>query len=241
MTTKLLRNSAMLALAGLFLWDPAAKAAFMQIPQPNSTYTSSTTLIPITGPDGDTTPTLSDSNLTVTFSTLMQKFTVPDTWFNWSSPPNAETSTPRVLSPVDYLTTTSVTLSFSQGLSTFGLEAEPDAFEGSFPIRLDFFSGATLLGTVSNDLDGMTSALFAATSSTPITSVTLTIEGNSQDPAGTDPGIAQIRYALALSPQTVPEGGASIWLMAAATLGLVAVYRLRAARSYPAGKPTRKS
>jgi len=232
MRTKLLRNSTMLALATWCVCIPAAKATFMQIPLPDSTYTSSTTLIPITGPDGETTLTLSDSNLTVTFSTLMQKATVPDTWLNWSSPPNAETSTPRVLTPVDYLNVTSVSLLFSKPLTTFGLEAEPDAFlEGTFPERLDFYNGATLLGTIMNSSDGTTSALFAATSSTPITSVTFTIEGNSEDPAGTDPGLAQIRYALAPTSATVPEGGASIWLMAATALGLVAVHRFRMARS----------
>jgi hypothetical protein len=219
----------MAGFAGLFLGIPAAHATFMPIPQPDSAYTSSTTLIPITGADGEQTLTLSDANLTVTFSTLMQKFTVPDSWTNWSSPPAAETSTPRVLSPVDYLTTTSVTMSFSQPLSTFGLEAEPDAFEGSFPIRLDFFSGATLIGTVSNNLDGTTSALFAATSMTPITSATLTIEGNAQDPAGTDPGMAQFRYALAAA-QGVPEGGATIWLILATMLALFAVHRFRQGR-----------
>jgi len=220
----------MIALAGMLLCIPAANAAFMQIPLPDSSYTSSTTLIPITGADGETTLTLSDPNLTVTFSTLMQKFTVPASWTNWSSPPDAETSTPRVLSPVDFLTTTSVSLSFSQPLSTFGLEAEPDAFEGAFPIRLDFFNGVTLLGTVSNTLDGTTSALFAASSMTAITSVTLTIEGNQQVPAGTDPGIAQIRYALA-APQGVPEGGSTLWLILATLVALLAARHFRHARN----------
>src|SRR5436305_1451301 len=127
MTTNLFRSSRMIVFAGLLLWIPAANAGFVQIPLPDAAYTSSTTLIPITGPDGGTTLTLSDANLTVTFSALMQKFTAGDTWTNWGSPPTVETSTPRVLSPVDFLTTTSVTLVFSQPLSTFGLEAEPDA------------------------------------------------------------------------------------------------------------------
>lgn len=230
MTINAFKLSLITISAAVLLGAAPAQATFVPIPLPDSAYTSSTTLIPITGADGETTLILSDANLTVTFSTLMQKFTVPDTWTNWSSPPNAETSTPRVLSPVDFLTTTSVTLSFSQPLATFGLEAEPDAFEGSFPIRLDFFNGATPIGTVSNNLDGFTSALFAATSMTPITSVTLTIEGNSQDPAGTDPGIAQIRYALA-APQGVPEGGATICLMLTGVLTLLVVHRFRRARN----------
>jgi hypothetical protein len=221
MATNLVRFSRVTGFAGvLLLWIPAANAQITQIPLPDSAYTSSTTLIPITGADGETTLTLSDPNLTVTFSTLMQKFTAEDTWGPWGSPPAVETSTPRVLSPVDFQNVTSVTLAFSQPLTTFGMEAEPDAFtQGFFPVTLDFFSGATLLGTVSNSLDGSTAALFAASSTMPITSVTLTIGGNAADPAGTDPGIAQIRYALVPEPST--------WLMVAIGLALLTVRRFR--------------
>jgi hypothetical protein len=230
MTTNLFRYSRITLFAAFLLWIPALSAAFMQIPQPNAAYTSSTTLLPITGPDGDTTLALSDPNLTVTFSTLMQKFTVPTTWSNWGSPPTVETSTPRVLSPFDF-TLTSVSLLFSQPLTIFGLEAEPDALAqyGAFPVTLDFFNGGTLLGTVSNTLDGSGAALFAASSMTPITSVTLTISGNAQVPTGTDPGIAQLRYALAT--QSVPEGGPSTWLMVVTTLALFTVHRFRYARN----------
>jgi hypothetical protein len=65
---------------------------------------------------------------------------------------------------------------------------------------------------------------------TPITSVTLTIAGNASVPEGTDPGIAQIRYALA-PPQSVPEGGPSTWLMVATVLALFTVHRFRYARN----------
>jgi hypothetical protein len=223
-------SAALISITGFFALSVApVHASFMQIPLPDAAYTSSTTLIP-TGADGDTTLTLSDANLTVTFSTLMLTFTAGSTWSNWGSPPAVETSTPMVLSPFDF-TLNTVTLSFSQSLTTFGLEAEPDALtQGAFPVRLDFFNGVTLLGTVSNSLDGTTAALFAASSSTPITSVTLTIEGNANDPAGTDPGIAQIRYALAGS-QSVPEGGPSIWLVVITVIALLVVHRFRYARS----------
>jgi hypothetical protein len=223
-------SAALISIIGFFgLSVIPVHASFMQIPLPDAAYTSSTTLIPVTGQDGATTLTLSDANLTVTFSTLMQTFI--GSWGTWGSPPAVETSTPGVLAPVDFLTTTSVTLSFSQSLTTFGLEAEPDAFtQGAFPVRLDFFNGVMLLGTVSNSLDGSTAALFAASSSAPITSVTLTIEGNANDPAGTDPAIAQIRYALAGS-QSVPEGGPSIWLVVITVIALLVVHRFRYARS----------
>jgi hypothetical protein len=215
-----------LLVAGLFaLSIVPLQAGFMPIAQPDASYTSSTTLIPITGADFDTTLTLSDANLTVTFSTLMEKFTVPTTWTNWSSPPAAETSTPRVLSPAD-ISLTTVSLLFSQPLTTFGLEAEPDALAqyGTFPVTLDFFSGVTLVGSVTNMLDGSTSALFAGASMTPITSVTLTILGNAQVPEGTDPGIAQIRYALAAT-SSVPDGRLPLWVVAATFVGLAMLHR----------------
>jgi hypothetical protein len=208
-------------------------AAFMPISQPNSAYTSSTTLIPITGMDGDTQLTLSDANLTVTFSALMQQFTAETSWSAWGSPPATEGNMTRVLAPVDFLTTPSVTMTFSQPLTTFGLEAEPDASTyGPFPMHMDFFNGVTLLGTVSySAVDPTGAVLFAATSMTPITSATLTVEGNANLPEGTDPGMARFRYALAAGPQSVPEGGPAIWLIAATFLILFTVQRLRYAGS----------
>src|SRR3954452_2957213 len=118
----------------------AANGQLTQIPLPDDAYTGSTTLIPITGADFETTPTLADPNLTVAFSTLMEKFTAGDSWSTWGSPPATEGTTPRVLSPAD-LAFTSISLVFDQPLSTFGLEAQPDAFtQGAFPITLDFFN-----------------------------------------------------------------------------------------------------
>jgi hypothetical protein len=200
------------------------QATFIQIPQPDNAYTSSTTLLPISGNDGDTLLALSDANLTVTFSALMQTFT---SWATWGAPPATEGNTPvpPVLAPFDYLNTPSVTMTFSQGLTTFGLESEPDAF-GSLPMRMDFFNGITLLGTVSyGAVEGDSGAvLFAASSMTPITSATLTIEPTMDLPTATDPGIARLRYVLA-GGQSVPEGGSSIWLLAVAILAVFAVHR----------------
>jgi hypothetical protein len=229
MTTKLFRSSRIAVFAGLLLCIPAANAALIQIPAPNAAYTSATTLIPITGADGDTTTALSDAVLTVTFDTLMQKFSVPVTWGSWNSPPATEGSTPNVLSPFDFSITT-ITLSFSQPLSVFGLEAEPDATtQGAFPVSMVFFNGVTQLGTLNNTIDGFSAALFAASSTTPITSVVLSIGGTLNDPAGTDPGIAQVRYALA-APAGVPEP--ATWsMMSAAVLGLLMVRRFRYARN----------
>jgi len=210
--------------------DPGGRRSVYSIPQPNAAYTSSTTLLPITGADGGTLSALSDSNLTVNFSALLEKFTVPDTWTAWGSPPVVETSTPRVLSPTGpgYQTVTTVTLTFSQPLTIFGMEAEPDAFsQGSLPVTLFFYNGGTELGFITDSLDGSFAELFAASSDTPITSVLLAIGGNAALPEGTDFGIAQLRYALA--PGAVPEP--ATWLMGFAGLAFLAARRFRFARN----------
>ena len=231
MTLSFRRSSLAVALAWVtgfaaLLSATSANAGFTAIPQPDAAYTSSTTLLPITGMNGDTTLTLFDANLTVTFSALMQVFT---DWFSLGAPPATEGNmpVPPVLSPVDFLNTPSVTMTFSHGLTTFGLESEPDAF-GSLPMKMDFFSGATLLGTVSyGSVAGDSGAvLFAASSMTPITSATLTIEPTADFPAATDPGIARLRYALAPT-SSVPDGGSSIGLMLIALLATFSIHRWR--------------
>src|SRR5947209_3196261 len=83
--------------------------------------------------------------------------------------PAPDGSTPNVLSPFDFSITV-ITLTFSQPLSVFGLEAEPDALtQGTFPVSMVFFNGGTQLGTLNNVIDGTSAALFAAGSTTPIT------------------------------------------------------------------------
>jgi len=228
MTDKFSTFSKVTLLAGLSLSIPSVQAAaLVQIPQPDAAYTSSTTLLPITGNDGDTTTSLSDANLTVTFSTDMQKFI--GSWGNWGTPPTVETSTPNVLAPVDFLNVNSFVMSFSTGLRTFGIEVEPDAFtQGFFPVSVEFKNGGTSLGVLNNSMDGSTAALFAASSSTPITSVVVTIAGNANLPGGTDPAIAQLRYAL--TPTAVPEP-AAMFTFAGGFVLLAGLRRYRSSRN----------
>jgi len=227
MTGTLSSFSRIALMVGVSLSIPAVQAALIQIPQPNGAYTSSTTLLPITGSDGDTTNSLSDPNLTVSFSTSMQTFI--GSWGTWGTPPAVETSNPNILAPVDFESINSITLSFSTGLSTFGLEVEPDAFtQGFFPVSVEFKNGATSLGILNNSMDGSTAALFAASSSTPITSVVVTIAGNANLPTGTDPAIAQLRYALA--PTGVPEP-AAMFTFAGGFALLVGLRRYRFSRN----------
>ena len=179
----------LLALAGLAGCLSVANASLVVISQPDAGYQSSTTEIPITGvPTVTTTNTLADSNVSMIFTAPtdigpdpgeMEEFSVPSSWSTWGSLPNVESTTPNVLSPVDFLTTNSLTLTFSTPLSTFGMEVEPDADAsyGAFPVTLDFYDDATLIGSITNDITGDDATLFAASSTIPITSVVLTIAG----------------------------------------------------------------
>ncbi len=175
---------------------------FTPIAQPNAAYTSATTLIPITPPDGTVISSVSDGIETVSFSPTLTTATVPaGGWNNWNSPPNAETSTPRV---VFNATATTETFTLSTPAATFGVEAEADTF-GTDTISANFFNGVTLLGTISQSVTTPSgSMLFAGTSTgLPITSVTVSETG----PA-TGIGFAQLRYAPPAPPLTGSTGNA---------------------------------
>lgn len=191
-------------------------AAFIVIPQPNAGYTSSTTLIPVTAVELSNVNSINDANLTVSFSDPLQVATVPTNWFSWGSAPAVENSAPRVLITPGTGATV-LTLTFSQALSVFGLEAMPDAF-GVTSMTETFFNGATNLGTISLNPDGSVSALlFAASSSTPITSVQITA-------ANTDFAIADIRYAVA-----APEP--NTWIGLGTGLAFIAAYARKRKRN----------
>jgi hypothetical protein len=168
---------------------------------PTPSYTGSTTLIPITVPDNTpvTSLTSTDGKETITLSTAFSAQTVGIgffTWSTWGSPPNTESSTPRILAYFNPIT--SVTLTLSLPASTFGFEIEPDQI-GLFPVSVSFYNGSTLLGTVQRNINGNAGALLtAASSTTPITSVAIAIPADALGFA-----MAQFRYAQVIPP-TVP-------------------------------------
>jgi hypothetical protein len=198
-------------------------AGIITIAQPTAGYTGSTTLLTVTAPDNTVVNSLSDPNLMVTFSTGLTALTVPATYSAWNNPPTTETSTPRVLlTPI--LGATLLTLTFSQPLMTFGLEADPDPLVGTFPMTATFFSGATSLGTINLSLSNNVganpgAALFAATTTSgPITSMTITA-------TGTDFAIADLRYLL--SPPTTSTPEPSTWMVAAIGLAAFGFRKIR--------------
>src|SRR5215469_11197425 len=92
--------------------------------EPDSHYTSSTTLIDISGfSDGANLSLISGGGLTVFFSGSMMKLSVPATWGTWNSPPFTESSTPPILFTNG---ASSVGMMFSSPVHVFGFEAQPD-------------------------------------------------------------------------------------------------------------------
>ncbi|HXG08472.1 MAG TPA: hypothetical protein VNK04_01665 [Gemmataceae bacterium] len=216
-------------LAVVFLLDlfltPSTQAAFVTIANPGSlhpsggSYTSATTLLPITTPEFDTTTSLSDGTLTITFSTSMQSLTVPNSWLSWSSPPNSEGANPTVLWTQGRAT---LILTFSQPLQTFGFELQPNEL-AVFTFTANYQSGASSVGSIVQDVDGDGGArLFAAVATSPtdpFTSVTISS-------GGADFAIAQLRYAPAGGGIIIPApAGLPLLVGGVLTLGASALAR----------------
>jgi hypothetical protein len=168
-------------------------AGITPISSPDAVYQSSTTKLLITVPDFSTVASLSDGTETATFSVPGTARTVPGGgWASWSSPPDSESATPRVI--FDPGSTELITL--SAPAQTFGVELEPNLFTPSFTMTATFRdAGGNILGTISRDVLGQGGArLFAGTVNpgfAPIASVQINI-----DPSAQGFAFAQVRYAL---------------------------------------------
>jgi hypothetical protein len=180
---------------------------FTLINTPTAQYTGSTKLVPITIADRSPVTTLSDSNETISITGGDQALTVPSSRANWSAPPVTESATPRVI----YDTGTSMTLTFSKPVNTFGAEVEPNVFD-TFGVTATFQNGSTTLGTMSLQVGGQAGArLFGGTSNDQtFTSVKFTVDAAAQGFA-----IAEVRYTSVLV--TVDAGTRNFTLMDAPT------------------------
>src|SRR5262249_8246122 len=94
--------------------------AFQVIPQPIAPYLAQTSKLAITEPDLTTVASLTDGTETASFSALGQALTVPATWATWSSPPDSESDTPRVLLIRNF--TLETTIALDAPVLTFGFE-----------------------------------------------------------------------------------------------------------------------
>jgi hypothetical protein len=215
------RTNRLASLATLILAGAAAAplhATLLTIAQPGAAYTSSTSLLPVTASELANVSSVTDGIFTATFSELLQVATVPTDWLTWGSPPAVENATPRVLiSPGT--TSTLLTITFSQPVTLFGLEAMPDGF-GPEPMTENFYNGASNIGSIQLTPDGSAGALlFAASSTIPITSIDITTTANPLE-NGTDFAVAELRYALA-----APEP--NTWIALVAGLGIIGWSRRR--------------
>jgi hypothetical protein len=212
-------------LATLILFGAAVaplSATLITIAQPNAAYTSSTALLPVTAAELANISSLSDGSFTATFSEPVQVATVsptdPTNWFSWGSPPAVENATPRVLITPG-ITSTLLTITFSQPVRLFGLEAMPDGF-GPEPMTENFYNGSTNIGSISLSPDGSAGALlFAASSTIPITSVDITTTANPLA-NGTDFAVGDLRYAV-ITPEP------NTWIALATGLRIIGWRRRR--------------
>jgi hypothetical protein len=177
-----------------------ASAQFLTFATPTVPYTGGTTLVPIPGANFSTTTSLTDGVETFGFSSTVDVRTVPaGGWSTWNSPPAVESATPKVIGAPG---ATTLTITLSPSRATFGIEIEPNS--GTQPVTVTYFNGVTTLGTIAQSVVATSGALlFAASSSTPITSVTISV------PAGGGFAMAQFRYGsnfLGIGP-TVPTAG----------------------------------
>lgn len=148
-------------------------------------------------PDFAPVPAVSGCGVTVTFSSLMSKRTVPSSWATWSSPPFSESATPSVLF-YDGSAGPSLGMSFDMPLSIYGYEAEPNPFTLETMVA-DYIDGGGIHGSISRSVDGTAGArLFAGRSTDALfSSVKFTCStGCLVGGLSGGFGIAQIRVAV---------------------------------------------
>jgi hypothetical protein len=208
-----------------------------QISQPTSGYTSATTLVPITAPDGTVLTSLTDGTQTVTLgfiapgSSVFEAHTVGGGgWSTWGAPPATESSTPRVVG--SYTSVTSLTLALSVPSRTFGFEIEPDTLS-NFTISAAYYSGGTLLGTISQSINGHGGALLAAGSSNlPITAVVITAPSGANGFA-----MAQFRYGSTTLATPVPALSTTVMMSLGGLLAAAGAFLARAQQRSGAVRP----
>ena len=180
-------------------------SAFTQITTPDNVYQDYTNLLGVTAPNGPNRHFVTDGDLYVTFSSLMDPRVVGVDWSTWGSSPDTEDDSPAIWYT---LGATSMTFTFDNAVKVWGFEAEPNPF-AVHDFTVEYYQGSTLVGTITRSIDGNAGARLLAASATPggwFTSVKVYSD--------TDFAIAQLRYALA-----VPEP--ATWAMLIAGFGMV--------------------
>jgi PKD repeat protein len=191
--------SVVVLLFGLVV-SPVVAATFTQITLPDAAYLASTTKIDISGlPYGSNHTAITDGTLTVSFSAPMQKRgPVPTGWNTWSSPPYSESPNPHVLWTQG---ASSLTMTLSQPVTTFGFELEPNPYTTvTYNVQFILMSGGTVIGTITIPVNGYGGARLFAASVTGGSFDQIVING------GRDFAIAQVRY-ISNAPPTADANG----------------------------------
>ncbi len=197
-----IRTVSMALLSALTMAGVSARADFTPTAQPDATYTSSTTLIDISGiPNGTTGITsVTDGTQTVSFDLAVEKSTVGDIgWDTWGSPPATESSTPPVLFRT---ATNSLTLTLSVLSTTFGFELEGNNRLVSSQFLVTFLDQTlTPVGSINLPVNGNGGALLFAASTTTSPFASVVINNTSNDADGF--AMAQLRYTAVPEPASV--------------------------------------
>jgi hypothetical protein len=193
-----------------------ARAAFIATSQPTASYVASTRLFSFSDPDNAVVSSLSNG-FTITSLNPLVALTTPTTWSSWGAPPFTETATPRVLWTDAF---TSLTLTSSTPVFTFGFEAQPNS-DTFVSMTATYFNNNTQVGQITQSVNGNAGArLFGGTSDTPFNRVVVS--------STVDFAIAQIRA----SPSVVPEPTSLVQLASASLLG-VAAWWIRRVKRHP--------
>jgi len=208
MKHKLLKTSSVVVAVLLFglIASPALAASLTQIFQPTPAYVAGTTKIDISAiADYTNVTSITDGTLTVTFSSQMNKRTVPTSWMTWSSPPWSETATPDVLF-TNYAD--SVNLTLSQPVTTFGFELEPNQFiSANYTVDFILMSKSKVVGTMKIEINGYYGARLVAVSVVGGSFDQINIVG---DPASGF-AIGQVRYDISPTPPGWGKGNKNGW------------------------------
>lgn len=187
---------------------PAAQAQFTPISQPDAWYISNTTLLP--------TPTVwpawsvTDGSFTVNLSAPADwdRIAPGGGWSTWNSPPWVEPTPTHVL----YTGVTSLTMTFSNPVSIFGFEAEPDPF-GVHNLSAVFYLAGNPVGSITLPVEGNAGARLFAARGTFFDEV---VFGGPVDFA-----IARLRYGMDPGGEPIPEAGTLASFGSMAGLGLL--------------------
>ncbi|MES2894457.1 MAG: PEPxxWA-CTERM sorting domain-containing protein [Pseudomonadota bacterium] len=182
-----MKHFALLTAGLVILAAQPASAAVTQITTPDLAYTSGTTLLAITGPNGSGISSLLDSDVTLTFNPGYI-YEVGSTWSTWGSPPDTEGANPKIVYTGGLST---ITFQSNKVLSVFGFEAEPNPYS-AHNFQIDYYLGGVLQGTVNRVANGSAGArLMAASGKFDRAVVSST----------TDFAFGQVRYDVSAVPE----------------------------------------